>query len=58
MIVGHGHSFGICHSLLNLPIFGRTIQWMTMDQKKRQKRVQPILIAGNIPYQALAQLSP
>jgi hypothetical protein len=39
MIVGLGDSFDICHSLLDLPIFRRTIRWTTMDQKKRQKRV-------------------
>jgi hypothetical protein len=49
MDVGPGHSFGICHSLLILLMFGRIIQWMTMDQKKRQKRVQPTLIAGSTP---------
>jgi len=55
--IGLGHLSSTFRSPLTLPMCRRTTQWMTMDQKKRRrKRTEPILIAGNASHQGLAHL--
>jgi hypothetical protein len=45
------HNSGISLSPMMLPMCTRTIQWMIMDQKRRRKRIQHVLIAGNTSHQ-------